>query len=75
MEVIDVAACYDRRGEAKKLFTKVFRLVRAEVSIYTVFHLRFVVYHYMLPYILKICGFKNSIVYTLYGMYRKYTVL
>ena len=32
-----MAAGYDRRGEAKKLFTKVFRLVRAEVSIYTVF--------------------------------------
>ncbi len=28
-----MAAGYDRRGEAKKLFTKVFRLVRAEVSI------------------------------------------
>ena len=32
-----MAAGYDRRGEAKKLFTKVFRLVSAEVSIYTVF--------------------------------------
>ena len=28
----------------------------------------------MLPYILKICGFKNSIVYTFYGVYQKYTV-
>ena len=27
----------------------------------------------MLPYILKICGFKNSIVYMFYGMYQKYT--
>ena len=27
----------------------------------------------MLPYILKICGFKNSIVYTFYSMYQKYT--
>ena len=27
----------------------------------------------MLPYILKICGFRNSIVYTFYGMYEKYT--
>ena len=28
----------------------------------------------MLPYILKICGFKNSIVYTFYSMYQKYTL-
>ena len=28
----------------------------------------------MLPYILKICGFKNSIVYRFYSMYQKYTV-
>ena len=28
----------------------------------------------MLPYILKIGGFKNSIVYTFYGIYQKYTV-
>ena len=28
----------------------------------------------MLPYILKICGFKNSTVYTFYSMYQKYTV-
>ena len=66
------------RGEAKKLFTKVFRLVRAEVRTnihgFDVFaYIRFVVYHYMLPYILKICGFKNCIVYTFYGMYQKYT--
>ncbi len=29
----------------------------------------------MLPYILKICGFKNSTVYTFYMMYQKYTCL
>ena len=29
----------------------------------------------MLPYILKICGFKNSTVYTFYIMYQKYTFL
>ena len=29
----------------------------------------------MLPYILKICGFKNSTVYTFYSMYQKYTFL
>ena len=27
----------------------------------------------ILPYILKICGFKNSTVYTFYSMYQKYT--
>ena len=29
----------------------------------------------MLPYILKICGFKNSTVYRFYSMYQKYRVL
>jgi len=29
----------------------------------------------MLPYILKICGFKNRTVYTFYIMYQKYTFL
>ena len=28
----------------------------------------------MLPYILKICGFRNSSVYTFHGVYQKYTV-
>ena len=28
----------------------------------------------MLPYILKICGFKNSSVYKFYSMYQKYTL-
>ena len=67
------------RGEAKNLFTKVFRLVRAEVrtnihGFDVLAYIRFVVYHYMLPYLLKIRGFKSSIVYMFYGMYRKYTV-
>ena len=67
------------RGEAKNVFTKVFRLVRAEVrtnihGFDVLAYIRFVVYHYMLPYLLKICGFKSSIVYMFYGIYRKYTV-
>ena len=66
-------------GKAKKLFTKVFRLVRAELSIYTVFHI--IVYTvcsislYVTVYLLKICGFKNGTVYTFYSMYQKYTFL
>ena len=66
------------RGEAKKLFTKVFRLVRAARNdningFFISSYIRFVVYHYMSPYILKKCGFNNSTVYTFYSMYQKYT--
>jgi len=74
-----VAADSGIRGEAKNVFTNVFRLVRAEVrtnihGFDVLAYIRFVVYHYMLPYLLKIRGFKSSIVYMFYGMYRKYTV-
>ena len=74
MEVIDVAAGYDRRGEAKKLFTKVFRLVRAEVSIRIIVYTVCSISLYVTVYIENM-WFKNSTVYTFYIMYQKYTFL
>ena len=74
VEVIDVAT---GEGRSEKRFYQSFspsKCRSVNIHAFDVYsYIRFVVYHYMLPYILKICGFKNSIVYTFYGMYQKYT--
>ena len=69
------------RREAKNVFYKVFRLVRAEVPIYTIFKyndlygLSYILI-YVIVYIRKICGIKNSIryVWKIYGYLRQYDI-
>ena len=73
--------CLLIRREAKNFFYKVFRLVRAEVPIHTIFnYISIYGLTYILIYVIvcirKICGIKNSIRYVrkIYGFLRQYHI-